>query len=160
MTTPDKDRKMLQWALHYAAKSLDPSTKVGCVITNADDEIITGGFNSFPKGVAYTDDRLTNRDQKLQLMVHGEMNAVLQAAKHGFSLKGSTLYMAAMDAKTGDIWGGCPCTRCTVEILQTGISRIVSYPTVGSHSKWHMDTIFASNLLLEAGIPLVHYPVE
>ena len=52
-------------------------------------------FNGFPRGIADTEARLNNRDLKLKPIVHGEMNAILAAARVGIPLKGCTLYFAA-----------------------------------------------------------------
>ena len=79
------------------------------------------------------------------------MNAILAAARTGLRLKGCTLYLCATD-DTELVWGGPPCTRCTVEIIQVGISEIVSLPVKPVPSKWHEDLIVARGLLSEAGI--------
>lgn len=46
---------------------------------------------------------------------HAERNALINAARHGISTKGTTLYMTC----------GVPCTPCLVEIINAGISDIV-----------------------------------
>jgi len=131
--------------------SKDPNTKVGTVITGPDREILSAGFNGFPRGIADTQERLNDRATKLQLIVHAEMNALLAAARTGMRLKGCVLYIAATDS-SGLVWGGPPCTRCTVEIIQVGISEIVSYPIKTAPSKWKADLEVARNLLAEADI--------
>lgn len=131
--------------------SKDPSTRVGAVIVGPDREIRSAGFNGFPRGVADTPERLNDRDTKLRLVVHGEMNAILAAARVGIPLKGCTLYLAATD-QSGTVWGGAPCTRCTVEIIQAGISSIAAPPLRLAPSRWHDDCAFAQSLLIEAGL--------
>lgn len=145
------DNHFLGMALYHSKLSKDPSTKVGSVIIGPDREILSGGFNGFPRGIADTDERLNDRDTKLKLVVHAEMNALLAAARTGMRLKGCTLYLAATDS-SGLVWGGPPCTRCTVEIIQVGISEIVSYPVKAVPSKWHDDLALARKLIEEAGI--------
>ncbi len=145
------DRHFLGMALYNSKLSKDPSTKVGSVIIGPDHEILSGGFNGFPRGIADTDERLNDRDTKLKLVVHAEMNALLAAARTGMRLKGCTLYLAATDS-SGLVWGGPPCTRCTVEIIQVGISEIVSYPVKAVTSKWHDDLAMARKLIDEVGI--------
>ena len=147
------DKHFLQLALDHARMSKDPSTKVGAVIVGPDLEIRSVGFNGFPRGIEDTTRRLANREEKLKLMVHGEMNAVLAAARVGIPLKGCVMYVAATNA-LGEVWGGNPCTRCSVEIIQAGIVRIISWPfkTVPSH--WQEDLMFARNILLEAGVDI------
>ncbi len=145
------DNHFLEVALANALMSKDPSTRVGAVIVGPDREIRSTGFNGFPRGIADTCDRLNNRDLKLKLIVHAEMNAILNAARIGTALKGCTLYLAATD-DTGHIWGGPPCTRCTVETIQSGISNIVSHPFKVGPSSWAEDVAFARGLLEESGV--------
>jgi dCMP deaminase len=145
------DRHFLRLSLEHARMSKDPRTQVGSIIVGPDRELISAGFNGFPRGIEDTEERLTNRDLKLKLVVHAEMNAVLAAARHGIRLKGCTLYLAATDS-SGDVWGGPPCTRCTVEILQAGITEIVSYQVKSIPSQWHADLELAKSLIDEAEI--------
>jgi dCMP deaminase len=153
------DEKQLRWDRHFlrlcvehARMSKDPSTRVGAVIVGPDREIRSAGFNGFSRGIADTEERLQDRDTKLQLVVHGEMNAVLAAACMGTPVKGCTLYLAATDAAQDLIWGGPPCVRCSVEIIQAGIVEIVSYHKKAIPSKWHADLEMAEQILAEAGI--------
>jgi dCMP deaminase len=145
------DRHFLNLCLEHARMSKDPSTKVGAVIVGPDREICSTGFNGFPRGILDNAERLNDREQKLRLVVHAETNAVLNAARIGVSVKGCTLYLAATDS-TGVVWGGPPCTRCTVEIIQSGIAEIVSYPVKAIPSRWHDDLKLARELLAECGM--------
>jgi len=145
------DRHFLGMALYHSKLSKDPSTTVGSVIVGPDREILSAGFNGFPRGIVDSPERLNDRDMKLKLVVHAEMNALLAAARTGMKLKGCTLYLAATD-KSGLVWGGPPCTRCVVEIIQVGIKEIVSFPVKSIPSKWHDDLKLARNLIEEAGI--------
>jgi dCMP deaminase len=149
------DQHFLQLCLDHARMSKDPSTKVGAVIVGPDREIRSAGFNGFPRGIEDTHERLHNREIKYSLVVHGEMNAVLAAARVGTPIKGCTMYMAAM---TGDrVWGSAPCTRCTVELIQAGISEIVSFSDAPS-SNWEASVTEAACLLKEAGIGFRQIP--
>lgn len=146
--------------------SKDPSTKVGAVIVDDDLIIRATGFNGFPRGIADTPERLNDRDMKLRMIVHAERNALLNAARVGVSVKGCTLYLSACSAtgrvdireqtKSIDfVWGGAPCTHCTIEIIQAGITRVVSPPMKNAPSRWHDDLLFAKGLLEEAGVQLL-----
>jgi len=152
------DEHFLGMALYHSRLSKDPETRVGSVIVGPDREILSGGFNGFPRGIADTTERLRDRDTKLKLVVHAEMNALLAAARTGMRLKGCTLYLAATD-DTGLVWGGPPCTRCTVEIIQVGITEIISYPVKPTPSRWHEDLKLARCLLEEAGIKYRDLPI-
>lgn len=144
------DRHFIQLCLAHAKMSKDPNTRVGAIIVGHDDEIRSAGFNGLPRGIEDTVERLTNRDLKLNLIVHGEMNAVLAAARVGIPLNGCKLYLAATD-DSGEVWGGPPCVRCTVQIIQAGIVEIVS-PPMKIKSKWLEDLKLAISLLEEAGV--------
>lgn len=145
------DRHFLSLALANAAMSKDPNTQVGAIIVGPDHELRSAGFNGFPRGIADTSARLNDRGTKLQLVVHAELNAIIGAARVGTPLKGCTLYIAAKD-KTGLVWGGPPCTRCTVHTIQTGITEIVSFKMKNVPSKWHEDLRLARSLIEEAGL--------
>lgn len=145
------DKHFLNLALLNAQMSKDPSTKVGAIIVGPDNEVRTMGFNGFPRGIADTEERLNNRDTKLELVVHGEMNAVLHAARIGVSVKGCTMYLAATD-KSGLVWGGAPCLRCTVEIIQAGIVEIVAPSHKNTPSRWVESVEKAMAILEEAKV--------
>lgn len=147
------DSHFLQLAALHACMSKDPSTQVGAVIVGPEREVLSMGFNGLPRGLKDSPERLNDRDRKLRIIVHAEMNAVLQAARYGIPLKGSTIYIMAKDAKTGFNWGGPPCTRCTVELMQTGIAEIVTIPfRRDAAPRWASDLEEALELIGEAGI--------
>lgn len=145
------DNHFMGLALAHARMSKDPSTKVGAVIVGPDREIRSSGFNGFPRGILDAPERLADRDTKLGLVVHAEMNAVLNAARVGIPLKGCTMYLSCTDS-TGMVWGGPPCTRCTVELIQSGITAVVSQPFKTVPSRWKDDIEKARAILMEAGV--------
>lgn len=151
MTTNKWDLYFLGLCLHIASMSKDPSTKVGSVIVGPDREIRSTGFNGFPRGIEDSDERLSNREVKLSLVVHAELNAILAAARVGVPIKDCKLYLTATDS-SGLIWGGAPCTRCTVELIQAGISEVISWPYKDVPSNWTDDITVAQSLLFEAGV--------
>lgn len=138
-------------ALLNAELSKDPSTKVGAIIVGPDREVRSAGFNGFPRGIFDSDARLLNRETKLRMIVHAETNAVLNAARAGISTKGCTLYVAAVNNQHL-VWGGPPCLRCSVEVIQSGITEIVSYPFKDVPSRWKADLDEALVILTEAGM--------
>ena len=153
----DHHQTWLARALQEAGKSPDPATRVGAVLINRQGMVVSWGCNTLPHGVRHFHERLHDRDTKLRLIVHAEMNAILTAARVGRMTDGCTLYLAATD-DSGMIWGGPPCTRCTAEIIQAGISTVVSYPQKSGFSKWHADLSMARELLAEAGVALLEVP--
>jgi dCMP deaminase len=145
------DEHFLHLALVNASMSKDPNTQVGSIIVGPDREIRSGGFNGFPRGIADTPERLNDRDMKMKLIVHAEINAVMNAARCGTPTKGCTLYLAATD-ESGAVWGGPPCTSCVIHLIQAGITDVVSFPKKSIPSRWLADLAFAAKILDEAGI--------
>lgn len=146
------DRHFLQLALDHARMSKDPSTQVGSIIVGPDREIVSAGFNGFPRGIADTPERLNDRSQKMKRIVHAEENAILNAVRMGHATKGFTLYLAATD-DSGLVWGGPPCSQCTLKVIQAGIAAIVSFTPKSIPSRWHEDLAFARSLIDEVGMP-------
>jgi dCMP deaminase len=147
-----------RWDLHFlrlcveiARQSKDPATRVGAVIIGPDREIRSTGFNGLPRYIADTPERLNDREVKNSLILHAEQNAILNAARIGTPLKGCTLYLSATD-DSGMIWGGAPCTRCTVEVIQVGIYEVVSRPFKPCPSHWRESVATARALLDEAAV--------
>lgn len=150
------DKHFLETALVCARMSKDPSTIVGAVIVGPDCEVRATGFNGFPRTIRDSPERLVDREEKLKLMVHAECNAICNAARVGVSTKGCTMYLAASEASdmtgTAKVWGGAPCTRCSVHVIQAGIISVVTYPPKNVPSRWHEDIAFARTILQEARI--------
>jgi dCMP deaminase len=147
------DDYFLDLALATARMSKDPDTQVGAVIVGPDREVLSSGFNGLPRGIRDTALRLYDKEEKLSLVIHGEMNAILNAARNGTRLRGTTLYFVATDS-SGAIWGGPPCVRCAVEIIQAGIAEVASLPFKEGPSKWRASTEKAREVLTEAGVAI------
>jgi dCMP deaminase len=136
------DQRFIQFSQAIAECSKDPSTKVGCVIVGPDREILSTGFNGFPRGVEDTEERLNNREEKYRIIVHAEANAVIQAARVGTRLKGSTAYCSL-----------APCSKCAGFMIQAGISRVV-VPTLEVPDRWKPDCELSLTLFKEAGVEI------
>lgn len=149
------DNHFLQMALLNAKLSKDPSTKVGAIIIGEEKELISAGFNGFPRGVEDTVERLNDRETKLSIMVHAEMNAILAAAKLGIKIKKCTMYIGAISSN-GDIWGGL-CSNCAKHIIQTGISKIVTYNFSSVPERWLKDLNYSKEILKESNIQYVEF---
>lgn len=138
----------LMLAKVVALKSKDPSKQVGAVIVGPDKQIVSTGFNGFPRGVKDGEsvkERLTNRELKLRFTAHAEANAVFQAARHGIRTKGCTLYVSSLP----------PCCDCAQAIIQAGIVELyIDAEALPIPERWK-DSIEASMLMFdEAGIPV------
>ena len=149
----DKWQKYFLDIAHRTAKmSKDPSTKVGAVLVGPDRQIVSTGYNGFPRGIDDSDERLNTRETKYALVVHAEMNSLLNAGRYGIKTGGTTLYVVAHDSTTGQCWGGPPCIRCAVEAIQAGVSEIVVPNPDGVPARW-LDSLAQGRAIIEeAGI--------
>ena len=92
------------------------STKVGAVVVGKHGQILSQGFNGFPRGFP---DNYTNmpREMKHTLSVHAEQNAIYNACLSGVSLEGADMYL----------YGLSPCQDCAKGIIQTGIKKVICW---------------------------------
>lgn len=138
MEKPSKwQQRFLDLAQHISTWSKDPSTKVGAIIVDDDNRIISVGYNGFPKGVSDTEERYADRNIKYKLIVHGERNAILFAQQ---SLKGKTLYT----------WPFGPCPVCAGIIIQSGISKVIFPGT--NNPRWVEDIELSKKMFKESGV--------
>lgn len=140
------DIRFMRIAREVSTWSKDPSSKIGAVIVNDDKRILATGYNGFPRGVADSSDRLSDRDQKLPMIIHAELNALLNALNNGVSVKDSTLY----------VYGLPVCSNCAKSVVQAGIKTIaVSVPYDNRKSSWFEEWERISlPMFLETGISL------
>lgn len=139
MNTTKWDKRFLGLAKLVGSWSKDPSTKVGAVITDYNNRVLSIGFNGFPQGVKDCEKRLLDREQKYDIIVHAEANALMFA---NTSLEGCTIYT----------WPFEPCSRCAGLIIQSGITRVVS--VINSDQRWEKNFTLARQLFDESGIIL------
>jgi dCMP deaminase len=97
-------------------RSKDPNTQVGACIVSHDNNILSMGYNGFPKGCS-DDDFPWEREgdfgeTKYAYVTHSELNAILNY--RGGSLEGTKLYVSLF-----------PCNECAKAIIQAGIKTVV-----------------------------------
>lgn len=138
MNSKKWDSRFLDLAEFISGWSKDPSTKVGAVIADDDNRIVSVGYNGFPQNIL-DNQRLEDRETKYKIVVHGEINAILFANK---SVKGCTLYTVPFE----------PCPRCAGLIIQSGIKRVVSRQN--NNTRWEEDFKMSRQLFKEAGVLL------
>ena len=132
--------KHLRLLKTIASYSKDPSTKVGAVIVDSKNRVVSMGYNGFPRGIDDDSSRLEDRETKYKLILHAEENALLFAKG---SLDGFTIYT----------WPFPPCTHCALLIIQSGIKTIVA-PTVRGELKdrWGKQVAESKKLCKEAKV--------
>lgn len=130
------DKRFLEIAWVIAQWSKDPSTKVGAVIVDPKRHIVSTGYNGFPRKIA-DDLRLEHRETKYDMIIHGEINAILHAKR---DLTGCTLYTVPF----------MPCSRCAAIVIETGITRIVAPNEVPD--RWKDSFLISKALFDEANV--------
>lgn len=139
---PTWDEYFMGIARVVASRSNCVKRKVAAVVT-VDRRIISTGYNGTPRGTKNCNEGGCPRCNDLAvggtalaecLCSHGEENAITQAAYHGVSLRGGTIYTTFS-----------PCLQCTKLIINAGLAEVVynvGYP-LGE---------IALGLLAEAGV--------
>lgn len=138
------DVRFCELARYISDWSKDPNAKVGAVLFSKKGGNISIGYNGFPMGVEDSAERLTNKDKKLELIVHAEVNALIAA---GSRAEGSTLY----------VWGKPICARCAGPIIQAGVKRVVALAPGETESQWDKSGKAARDMFFEAEITVDFY---
>jgi len=121
---PDWDKYFIDMMDTVATRATCDRGRSGCIIVR-DKRIISTGYVGSPSGLSHCDeaghlmkqvidDDGTTR-QHCMRTIHAEQNAICQAAKHGISLDGSTLY-CKME----------PCRVCAMLIISCGIKNVIA----------------------------------
>lgn len=117
---------------------------VGAIIVK-DRRVLATGYNGAPSHVRHCAEAGCLRQQlnvpsgerhELCRGIHAEQNAIIQAAYHGVSIKGATLFCTNQ-----------PCSICAKMIINAGIVRIV-------YQSGYADSL-SSEMLAEAEVELV-----
>ena len=139
---PSWDEYFLQVAKVVASRSNCVKRHVGAVIQR-DRRIVSTGYNGTPRGTRNCNEGGCPRCNSFAesgtrldecLCSHGEENAITQAAYHGVSVRGATLYTTFF-----------PCLFCTKLIINAGIGEVVY------DAAYALDEV-ARRLLHEAGV--------
>jgi dCMP deaminase len=129
-------------------KSKDKNTQIGAIIVGKDNEIVSTGYNSFPRGICDKRDDRQERPEKYYWFSHAETNSIINAARIGVSTKGATMYMSC------DI----PCADCTKNIINAGIVHIVCEKGQGGKDpRWEEHKVRSLEMLREARIRVTYY---
>jgi len=136
-------KRFLELAQHMSSFSKDPSTKVGAVIFDDSNRIISMGYNGLPQKVIDCEERYLNRDLKYKTIIHAEMNAILFARK---DITGCSIAT----------WPFLSCSNCTSAIIQSGIKRIIA-PSLPEELKarWEKSCDLSIELYQEAQVEVI-----
>jgi len=117
-----------------------PRMHCGCVLVKNKNVVATGYNGSIPGDDHCEDVGCLVIDNHCVRTNHAEMNALMQAAKHGNSVEGATAYVTNM-----------PCTTCAKALIAAGIRRVVIF------SDFH-DTL-ATEFFSKAGVVIDKIPM-
>jgi dCMP deaminase len=119
---PSWDEYFMNIAKVVATRSNCIKRKVAAIIVK-DHRVVSTGYNGTPRGAQNCNEGGCPRCNGMApsgtaldecLCCHGEENAITQAAYHGTSLKGATLYTTY-----------APCLLCTKMIINSGIAEVI-----------------------------------
>jgi len=145
---PSWDEYFMEIAKIVASRSTCLRRQVGAIAVR-DRRILATGYNGAPAGLAHCGEvgcLRTQRDvpsgerHELCRGLHAEQNVIIQAALHGISIRGATIYCTNQ-----------PCVLCAKMLVNAGVVEIVyagDYP----------DELAAS-ILDEAGIKVRRFSV-
>jgi dCMP deaminase len=122
MARPSWDEYFMEITRLVVSRSTCLRRQVGAVLVQ-DKKILATGYNGAPSGITHCLEVGCLRDEQgvpsgerheLCRGLHAEQNAIIQAAYHGVSIKGATLYCTNL-----------PCIICTKMLINAGITRVV-----------------------------------
>lgn len=109
-----KYEELLRPLFAVAAKSEDPSTKVGAIIYDAQGRFVSSGYNKFPPTIVATPELWNDRVFKYENILHAE----------NVAFNSVPLDTPAEDVHTLCVTHPC-CDRCVRLAVMYGIKRIV-----------------------------------
>jgi dCMP deaminase len=137
------NERYMAMAKEVAQWSKDPNTKVGAIAVGSKGQILSQGYNGFPRGINDSEDRLNDRETKYKYVVHAEMNVIYNATYSGVSLDGSKLY----------VYGLPVCSECAKGIIQVGITEVyVAQECIDLRPQWFVSFQQTMDMFNEAGI--------
>ena len=137
MSRPSWDQYFMGLAHYVSVRSHDTETKVGCLITNDSNHIVSMGYNGFCSGTE--DENLpTTRPEKYPFMIHAEQNAI------------SNLIVRSSEPLTAYITH-LPCYICAKLLWQNSIRRWVVEDSSSVASFSEKDTV-VFDFLVENGL--------
>lgn len=157
MERRDKINYYLDIAQTVAERGTCLRRNYGAIVVK-NDEIISTGYTGSPRGRKNCIDLGHCLREKLQIpsgeryelcrSVHAEANCIISASRR--DMIGATLYLAGIDAKSGELMSGAnSCSMCKRLIINAGIKEVIVRDTEDTYrvipvSRWieHDDSLF------------------
>jgi dCMP deaminase len=149
----------MTWPEYYLAiaesvkiKSKDIRTQIGAVIVGADKQIVSTGYNSFPRNIVDDNEDRQVRPEKYFWMEHAERNAIYNAALNGVSTKGTSIYLTC----------GIPCSDCARGIINAGIKKVYckEEDTTKNREHWDEHAKRSMEMFTEADVDVIFYDAK
>lgn len=134
------DEVFLSCAIVISRKSKDPSCKVGAVLVDDKNRVISMGYNGFARNVDDSPSKYETREEKYYRIIHAEENAILFSTRQGHKL-----YVSAP-----------PCSSCMAKIIQVGIKEVVYVRPENPefYQRWAQSNKVALEMANEANVVL------
>jgi dCMP deaminase len=142
------DEYFINIANQVKLKSKDIKTQIGVVIVGKNNEIVSTGYNSFPRGINDDLDERQERPEKYYWFAHAETNSIINCARIGVSTLNTKMYMTC----------GIPCADCARNIINAGIIEIICRSGDGvKGTKWDESSVRSIQMFKEAGVIIDYY---
>lgn len=139
------DKRWMGIAEEVQSWSEDRSTKVGAVIVDKSNVLISTGWNGFPRGVLDKEER-HSRPAKYLWTEHAERNAIYNSARRGHGTEGCKIYVP---------W--YPCADCARAIIQAGIVEVIAREPDWNHPTYKDSFSVTTEMFEEARIRVRFY---
>ena len=149
MKRPGWDEYFMQITQLVSSRSTCLRRQVGALLVK-EKNILATGYNGVPTGITHCEVTGCLRDQlnvpsgerhELCRGLHAEQNAIIQAARHGANIGGSTLYCT-----------DSPCIICSKMLINAGVVEVI-------FGRGYPDTL-SLEMLEEAGIKFYQHQGE
>jgi dCMP deaminase len=140
---PSKDEYYLEISKAVCLRSPCIRRQFGAIIVR-EDVVVSTGYNGPARGVVNCMEVGCLKDE-LDLPhysgydycdgVHAEENCIINAARHGASVLGGTLYIYGQNFGDSSPIEGKPCDRCKRAIINAGIKEVATKKSDGSVAK-------------------------
>lgn len=145
-------QRYLNLAKEVSQWSKDPNTQVGAIAVGLSGQVLSQGYNGFPRKVEDLEHRWDDKELKYKFVIHAEMNCIYNATLNGVSLSGAKLY----------IWGtrGIPvCHECAKGIIQVGVKEVIMPKIKSPRKEWLVSHEYTKLMFRESDVKLLEFDI-